>query len=116
MSELIVHQQVHTQLKSVRRGLNLSVWCPAQSFSSSVLLARRIFWWTTFRSISLFLQGLQALVEPFDAQCHILTRDSHSRGSIEVRTGVFLRVRHKAAERVSADGLLLAQRYYSGNV
>lgn len=95
---------------------SLSVLFPPQSFSSSVLLARRIFWRTTFRSVSIFLQGLQALVEPFDAQRHIVTRDSDSRGSIEVRTGVFLRVRHEAAERVSADGLLLAQRYYPGNV
>lgn len=130
MSELMIDQQVpfkthkHTHSQSrqeraqskLKSRHSLSVLFPTQSFSSSVLLARQIIWRTTFRSISLFLQGLQALVEPFDAQCHIVTRDSHSRGSIEVRTGVFLRVRHETAERVSADGLLLAQRYYPGNV
>lgn len=60
----------------------------------------------------LFLQGLQALFKPFHAQGHVLPRDAHSRGSVKVRTRVSIGVRHEASERVSADGLLLAQRYY----
>lgn len=65
--------------------------------------------------VPVFLQALQALVQPLDAQRHILAGDAHGRGGVEVRTRVRLRVRHEAAERVSVYGLLLAQRHHPGN-
>lgn len=80
-----------------------------QSLSYRDLLVRRR------HRTALFLQSFQAFVEPFDADRHIFSSDTHSGGSVEVRTGVRLRVGHKPAKRVSAYGLLLAQWYHPGN-
>ena len=86
------------------------------SFSRCVAAAGRGHHGAALGHVGLFPQGLQALVEPFDAQRHIFSGDAHSRGSVEVGAGVRVWVRHEAVESVATYGLLLAQRYYPGNM
>lgn len=69
----------------------------------------------TPRRAPVLLQRLQALVEPFHAQAHVVPSDADSRGSVEVRAGVRLGVRHEPAKCVSVDNLLLTQWYHPGN-
>lgn len=52
----------------------------------------------------------KAFVQSLDAQRHVVSGDANGSGGVEVGTWVRLRVGHETAERVTADGLLLAQR------
>lgn len=57
----------------------------------------------------------KAFVQPLDAQRHVVSGDTNGSGGVEVGTGVRLRVGHETAKRVTADGLLLAQRDNPGD-
>lgn len=60
-------------------------------------------------------EALETFVQPFDAQCHIVSGDANGSGGVEVGTGVRRRVGHETKERVTANGLLLAQRDHPGD-
>lgn len=64
---------------------------------------------------ALLSEAPQAFVQSLHAQCHVFPGDANGSGDVEVGAGIRLRVGHETAERVTADGLLLAQGDHPGH-